>query len=292
MDFKDWVVPIRLESPLTEDVLVLLGRNGLTNNLIGSAVFIAPGLALTAKHVVEEFWRLFGTPDVRLEHRGDKSANFEIVAIQYPGERSEAAIWMTRLVWICPQSDIAAISLEPVNKLARRYDFTKRPTLNVLPPTVGERVMAVGYAASKVLDEDGEQMLLSLNPSTSAGVVTHVYPEYRDLGMLHFPCFEIETHYVGGMSGGPIYNEGGDLCGLVCSGQDGAPIAYGVALWPILGVHITHEGQGMICRTPYPISALASVGLLFLKHWDLVAANVEFIEEPSGKKRVRLKPAV
>ena len=61
MNINDWVVFTRLESPLTEDALLLLGRDGITNNPIGSAVFIAPGLALTAKHVVEEFWRLYGT---------------------------------------------------------------------------------------------------------------------------------------------------------------------------------------------------------------------------------------
>lgn len=199
---------------------------------------------------------------------------------------------MTRLVWICPHSDIAAISLEPVDELARDFKFRKRPTLSILPPVTGEKVTAFGYAASKVLGEDGERITLSLSPLTSAGVVTHSYPEYRDLGMLSFPCFEIETHYVGGMSGGPIYNEAGELCGLVCSGQEDAPIAYGVALWPVLGVYITHEGEGMICRAPYAISMLASVGLLSLKHWDQVAANVEFIEEPSGKKRIRLKSMV
>jgi hypothetical protein len=48
--------------------------------------------------------------------------------------------------------------------------------------------------------------------------------------MLTFPCFEINTHVIGGMSGGPLYNEAGHLCGLICAGQDGEAIAYGATL--------------------------------------------------------------
>lgn len=111
--------------------------------------------------------------------------------------------------------------------------------------------------------------------------------------MLSFPCFEIQAHYVGGMSGGPIFNEAGHLCGLICAGQDDAPVAYGVALWPMLGMNITHQGAGMTCKGPYPIFELATVGILGLKDWEKVSASgVEFIEEPSGKKRIRLKSGV
>jgi hypothetical protein len=47
----------------------------------------------------------------------------------------------------------------------------------------------------------------------------------------------------------------------------------------------------MICKGPYPIFELATVKHMYLKDWDkVVAGNVEFIEEPSGKKRIRLKP--
>jgi hypothetical protein len=64
---------------------------------------------------------------------------------------------------------------------------------------------------------------------------------------------------------------------------------YGVALWPLLGVEITHQGPGMICKGPYPVFELATVGLLYLKDWEQVAANVEIVEEPFGRKRIRLK---
>jgi hypothetical protein len=161
--------------------------------------------------------------------------------------------------------------------------------LRALPPQKGEKVIAFGYAASQVLGEEGREIKLSLNPITAPGLVTEVYPEYRDRGMLSFPCFEIETHYIGGMSGGPIFNEAGELCGLVCAGQNDAAVAYGVVLWPMLGTNITHEGPGMTCKGPYPVFEFATVGHLYLKDWDKVAGSVEFVEEPFGKKRIRLK---
>jgi hypothetical protein len=62
----------------------------------------------------------------------------------------------------------------------------------------------------------------------------------------------------------------------------------------MLGVNITHEGAGMICKGPYPVFEMATVGILHMnmEDWERVAANVEFIEEPFGRKRIRLKPSI
>jgi hypothetical protein len=50
-----------LESPITEHALVLVAGNGMETHALGSAVFIAAELAITAKHVVEEFWNRLGS---------------------------------------------------------------------------------------------------------------------------------------------------------------------------------------------------------------------------------------
>lgn len=73
-------------------------------------------------------------------------------------------------------------------------------------------------------------MKYQLKPSTSIGIVTDVFPEKRDSSLLSFPSYDVEAHFIGGMSGGPIFNEAGELCGLICSGYDDAPVAYGVIL--------------------------------------------------------------
>jgi hypothetical protein len=291
MNINDWVIKTKLEHPITEHALLLLARDEETIHPLGTAVFVSPGLAITAKHVIGESWRMYGFSDVPMERRGGQTAHYEILAVQYPGNKSDAAIWIARGAWASPYSDIAAISLEPADDLARSYVFPTMPTLSVLPPAQGEKVTAFGYAASSVVTLEGNQLSLSLDPLTAPGTVTEVYPERRDMGMLSFPSFQVEGHFIGGMSGGPIYNSIGELCGLVCSGDNDTPIANGVALWPILVVMISHEGFGVTCTGEYRMSQLADHGRLTLKDYDKVDNNVELVDEPLGRGWLRLKAA-
>jgi V8-like Glu-specific endopeptidase len=288
MNINDWVIRTELADLVTENALLLLARDADTIHTLGTAVFVSPGLALTAKHVIEESWRMYGLSDVRMERRGRQTADYEILAVQYPGNNSYAAIWKIKGVWACLYSDIAAISLEPSDDLAKSYVFPKMPTLSVLPPKEGENVSAFGYASSSVISLEGNQLNLSLNPLTAAGTVTEVYPQRRDMGTLSFPSFQVEAHFIGGMSGGPIYNSSRELCGLVCYGPADAPIAYGVTLWPVLGVMISHEGYGLTCKAEYALAQLSAYGLLEMKGYDKVMNNVEVEPDPMGKGWIRL----
>lgn len=288
MDIKDWVSSTRLEHPVTEHALLLLARDEETIYPLGTAVFVSPGLAITAKHVLGESWRVYGLSDVPFEKRGGPTAQYEILAVQYPGDKADAAVWITRGAWASLYSDIAAISLEPASDLAGSYVFTDIPTLSVLPPALGEKVTAFGYASSSVIAFADNKPILSLNPLTASGTVTGVYPERRDRGMLSFPCFQVEALFKGGMSGGPIYNSAGELCGLVCSCDNDAPIAYGVVLWPILVSMISHQGFGVSCTESYRMADLADHGRLNVKGYDKVVNNVEVEEDPMGNGWIRL----
>lgn len=139
------------------------------------------------------------------------------------------------------------------------------------------------------MTEDGQQVKFQLNPSTSIGVVTEVYPELRDSALLSFPSFQVKTHFIGGMSGGPIFNEAGELCGLICSGYDDDPIAYGVVLWPMTGIRIDDIIPAVISKLPYTILELAKAGLMSVKGWEYVETNVEPFEEADGKRMIRLR---
>jgi hypothetical protein len=108
--------------------------------------------------------------------------------------------------------------------------------------------------------------------------------------MLTFPCFEINTHFIGGMSGGPLFDEKGRVCGLICASRNNEPVAYGTTLWAAMGTNITHEGPGMICKGPYPVFELATVGLLHLTGWDEIVDRIEISRDPFDKEELRLKP--
>ena len=56
-----------------------------------------------------------------MEQFGKKMAPFEMFAVQAPGNSAVPAMWAARKVSICPYSDLALISVEPVwTRLARK----------------------------------------------------------------------------------------------------------------------------------------------------------------------------
>lgn len=281
-------VATELESPITEFALLLVGGDGRSTMALGSAVFIARELAISAKHVIEEYWNQFGSS---YPFAGEKplTGHFALFAVQYPGSRSDAALWRVEYVWAARFTDIAFLSLRPANEIAEGYQWHASPHLDLLPPAVGEQVVGFGYAASQVQLIEENQLRMTLNPTTTGGLVNNVFPEYRDRGMLKFPCFEINAHFIGGMSGGPLFNKAGQLCGLICASMNGQPIAYGATLWPAMGTTITHQGPGMVCKGPYPVFEMADHGLLHAKGWSEAKEQFEVVSNPFGEERLQLK---
>ena len=280
-------VSTELESPITEMGLLLVGRQGNMTKALGSAVFIAPELVMTAKHVVTAFWDEYGN-GMPASGQRPLRGHFCLYAVQYPGSNAEAALWHASTIWGSRFTDISFMSVYPVNDLAKQYSWSKSPRLNLLPPPVNERVAGFGYpsSVSKILDSG--EIRLELHATTTCGMVTRVYPELRDLGMLRFPCFEINAYFIGGMSGGPLFNEAGEICGLICASQDGQPISYGATLWPAFGTQITHQGPGMISKGPYPVFEMATVGILHATGWEQIAPRVKIETDPFGEQRLRL----
>lgn len=298
MDIRAWVKRTELSSPITERAVLLVGRDDvLPTKAIGSGVFIADRLIMTARHVVEDYWDTFNKSSVRMDQPGKKMADFAMFAVQAPGDSAETALWASSKLSICPYSDLALISVVPVDDLAKAQLPLRPLRMDILPPAKSERITAFGYASTRVVDEIGHKVEFELNPSISMGTVTEVFPEKRDICQLSFPSYEIQGHFIGGMSGGPIFNEAGELCGLVCSGlsdasveySDEPPVAYGVILWPVVGIRIDHRIPGVISPPPYTILELARAGLMDICGWQYVEANVEPYEDSDGIKRIRLK---
>lgn len=298
MDIRAWVKRTEMSSPIIERVVLLVGRDDvLPSKAIGSGVFIADRLIMTARHVVEDYWDTFNKSRVRIDQPGKKMADFAMFAIQAPGNSAETALWASSKLSICPYSDLVLISVVPVDDLAKAQSPLRPLSMNILPPAKGEKITAFGYASTRIVDEIGQKIEFELNPSVSMGTVTEVFPEKRDSCQLPFPSYEIQGHFIGGMSGGPIFNEVGELCGLVCSGlsdasveySDEPPVAWGVVLWPIAGIRIDHRIPGVISPPPYTILELARAGLMDLSGWQYVEANFEPYEDPDGIRRIRLQ---
>jgi serine protease Do len=80
----------------------------------------------------------------------------------------------------------------------------------------GETVVAVGFPEieDKILDASTVQHLLSERMYAGYGTVTAAHPTGRDHSN-PTPVIEVEADWPGGMSGGPVFNESGEVVGLV-----------------------------------------------------------------------------
>ena len=269
-------------------LLVAKGPHEDVYHALGSGVFVAGGLMLTAKHVYDEAWARRGANKKRTF---DTVAPFEIRAYHWPGDRDDLAVWAVTGAWDTPYSDLALLSVIPHNSIATANNPGNVSVMNVFPPRIGETVIGVGFPRTSVKEtEEGSGIELGLFPSITTGTVTAIYEEFRDRGMLNFPCFEVGTLAFGGMSGGPIYNESGELCGIVCASMAGYPSFYGLSLWPVLFIALTHDQKNTPLKPPV---YFAQLGRDFLPIAHLEEAIGRHYLEPdphSGEMRLRLIP--
>lgn len=83
-------------------------------------------------------------------------------------------------------------------------------------PEVGDRVMAIGYPELTCLqhDEPGKAMRFTERMYGAVGTITGLLPHGRG-SSYPWPLIEVQAHWRSGMSGGPVFNEQGEVIGLV-----------------------------------------------------------------------------
>src|SRR5579863_3235549 len=87
-----------LSSPITAVTLLLVAYRGDEVLPLGSAVLIAAALAMTARHVIEEFWFRLGNGLPFFGAR-ELKGEFVVIAVQYPGEKDDPALWRAEVGW-------------------------------------------------------------------------------------------------------------------------------------------------------------------------------------------------
>src|SRR5436190_17537381 len=212
-------------SPVWEIALPLVtSRGGQSFFASGTATVIAPRLALTARHVVEDFWRKYESDDVSPR---EAAGTFNLQAIQILG-KDDGHVWDVRKFWASPHSDIALLALFPRSKEAATHKW-KSPRLSLFPPPAGGRISGFGYHARHITADSSENSVsvhLMHDPCTTVGEVEEIHDSMRDCVNLPFPCFRTNARFDGGMSGGPIFNDQGQLCGLICMSSEGNSYSY------------------------------------------------------------------
>jgi serine protease Do len=138
-------------------------------------------------------------------------------------------------------------------------------------PQVGEEVMAVGFPdlvsiQNQAIDAD----VLTEHMYGSIGRVTEVLPGGRE--HRPWPTFAVDSHWPGGMSGGPVFNQDGEVIGLVSSSDEpGSDNAQSYAFWfaPIRGLqrNLPHvdpsnpgwvRGWAVVRSSPWHVAAMTN----------------------------------
>ena len=224
-------------------------RNGVARPLGTCFAISNHGLALTARHVVEEaveFDKLTGEYQIRA------GLDWEFVALYISQEPSDqggnlGGFLPVRRVWMNNSLDLALLHLNlPTNRVTK--EALKLPSLQLSPgvPEIGQFCVGLGYPEMKWRNIEPGRVDISTTPlCASRGKIEEVYFPRRDSTLLPFPCFRTSASFPKGMSGGPVFSESGQVCGVIASGFDvdtaGGDISHVSLVGPALGMHL--EGR-------------------------------------------------
>lgn len=246
----------------------------------GTCVMIAQGLVITAKHVIEDYLETLGYDSTDNEQL---NPNFALWIVQITDD-SDYAVWDAKSMWLSPHTDIAFLNIVPYNGKALKLNNSGvQSSIELFPPSVGARVVGFGFHSKEVdsylsFSPDGtKNIIVNDKPKITVGEIKEIYNERRDSSMLNFPSYRVSFKSLGGMSGGPVFNDDGKLCGLISTG-----IQYGnneyeanvITLWPMLGTIISaNRGKNYPQNIQYPIMDLAKDNIINAVGWEKVIFN-------------------
>lgn len=240
----------------------------------GSCVRIAPGLYLTAAHVMQDFLHNFGDTE--------KHCNFTVWIVHlHAGPVME--IWALDRMWLPGNTDVAVLHAVPYTLETMNLKGLSCVGIDLAPPIIGSRIFGFGFHSSKgkVSIDGDDRFNLDIwgEPAIAIGEIRDVHPQSRDSYLLNYPCFQVNARFDGGMSGGPIFSESGNVCGIISTNvslhaQDQECISYGATLWPIMGMPLDIDMRtGLHCER-YSFVDLAKQGVVHIEDVAAISAKL------------------
>lgn len=221
----------RITAPL------MAGHYHVPIQLKGTAFLIAPGWALTAQHVVVDYIeRIQNVPvSEKLSSGGHHGTKLTFHIFMLVPLRNGRYIPLTVVqTYMSHPGDIAVLKLSKPDDV-KWDELAPYPVLKLLPPNKNSSVSALGYPKSNaILRKDGVYEG-HIWPRLSIGTVQEIHEKGRDTFLLNYPCFHVNARFDAGMSGGPVLDNDGNVCGVISKGYDLSlgeePIGYVASLW-------------------------------------------------------------
>jgi hypothetical protein len=197
---------------------------------VGSGVMVAPGLMLSATHVLDEFPQEGAGP----------------VCLTFLPESGRAWLPRGRTTAFGASafdqdrrrvSDLTLLSCSLNSEAHEQFPLALAP-LKLALPLIGERLWAFGYRHGDFVDGSG-----LLTPYVSSGLVTACFPQGRGERMPS-TCIEVAMDTIGGMSGGPVVDEDGWVVGIVSSSLEGGP-TYVTLIWDAMRLSVSGAPNGV-----------------------------------------------
>lgn len=243
-----------LSEPITEIALGLTAYKNEEYYPSGTATVVGPYIAITAKHVIDDFYKIF---DGKRNENYTK-VTFNIFAFQIRDSGKTGAQFEVRKIYFAEQTDIVFLLLLPYSEEAKNFEW-RYPKISLICPEIGETINSFGYHTPKIKTIDNTTTW-TVNPYSSHGEVKEIYYQQRDSSRLPFPCFETNARFDGSMSGGPVFYEG-NLIGIICSNlpptnEEEEHVSYVSLLWPAMKTEIDINRVGFPQNVSYPFLEL------------------------------------
>lgn len=215
---------------------------------------------ITAAHNLKEIERVDqpyelshpSTPnEFRFTPQGNNALRRTDMKVLYPTGDGNEVLVPIPVAYVWP-NDTAVCVVQFQDHTDQSIVFESSIVIDTTPPSIGTPILAVGYSQMEVeaTTQSGSTRLSYKRQLTwRPGRITRVFESRGPRGQ-DWPCFQADTPFDSGMSGGPILKKVGDLfvaCGVISSdlttegsnldaGSGSAAIAS--MLWPTMGVTI------------------------------------------------------
>tara|TARA_R110002072_G_scaffold300518_1_gene478154 strand:+ start:233 stop:1228 length:996 start_codon:yes stop_codon:yes gene_type:complete len=185
-------------------LLAVMLKSGEEMSVLGTAVMIAPGLAVSATHVFDQ-------------HFGEM-ANGEVVPYCFGIRQEGLSIWNVRQISANENDDICLLSLEansafPEDMTYYKFGVSTRALL------ANETVHIVGFRNAETVVEP-DRVMFHGNFHAAQGRVVGTYPEGLPGRFMPYPLIEINCGSLGGMSGGAVIDRRGLVLGVISRGLE------------------------------------------------------------------------